>query len=100
MPDTQTLPREEIHTRRIPPYHVILLNDDYHTVDFVVSALRKALGYSQERAFQLMLEAHESGRSIVWTGPKEVAELKCDQIRTFHQDPFGPLGCILEPACG
>jgi ATP-dependent Clp protease adaptor protein ClpS len=99
VPDTKTLPREKTHTRLLPPYHVIILNDDHHTVDFVVAVLRKALGYSAEHAYQLMLEAHETGRSIVWTGPKEVAELKCEQIQTFHQKPFGPLGCVIEPAC-
>jgi ATP-dependent Clp protease adaptor protein ClpS len=96
----KTIPEEETHTRRVPPYHVILENDDYHSQEFVVNVLRKALGYSAERAFQLMMLAHTSGRSVVWTGPKEVAELKADQIRTFHEGAHGPLHCTIEPAPG
>jgi ATP-dependent Clp protease adaptor protein ClpS len=97
---TKTAPREETLVRRIPPYHVILENDDYHSFTFVVSVLCKALGHSVERAYQLMLQAHQTGRAIVWTGPKEVAELKAEQIGIFHEDPYGPLGCTIEPACG
>jgi ATP-dependent Clp protease adaptor protein ClpS len=101
---TKPKTREETRTRRIPPYNVILENDDHHSFEFVINVLQKALGYTVERAFQLTKEAHTSGRAIVWTGPKEVAELKADQIRTFHevQKPsgknLGPLGCCIEPA--
>lgn len=102
---TKSAPREQTRNRRVPPYHVILENDDYHSVEFVVEVLMKALGYAPERAAQLMLQAHRTGRAIVWTGPKEVAELKADQIRTFHEDRpenvhLGPLGCTIEPAPG
>jgi ATP-dependent Clp protease adaptor protein ClpS len=96
---------EQSQTRRIPPYHVILFNDDHHTMDFVIEVLCKALGYNVERSFQLMMEAHTKGKTAVWTGPKEVAELKADQIRTFHQTldsgrELGPLGVTIEPAEG
>ena len=98
--------RDETRSRRVPPYNVILENDDHHSQEFVVGVLRKTLGYSQERAYQLMLQAHTTGRAVVWTGPKEVAELKADQIRTFHEvrdgdgARLGPLGCTIEPAPG
>jgi ATP-dependent Clp protease adaptor protein ClpS len=98
--------REETATRRIPPYHVILENDDYHTIEFVVDVLRKVLGCPVERAVQFALQAHTTGRSIIWTGTKEVAELKVEQIRSFHEiraadgAKLGPLGCSIEPAAG
>lgn len=96
--------REERQTRRIPPYNVILLNDDDHSMEFVVAVLSKVFSYKLERCFQLMLEAHTSGRAIVWTGTKEVAELKVEQVRTFHEQrpgrDLGPLGCDIEPAPG
>ena len=105
-----TRPREEEEVavpprKGVPPYHVILENDDYHSFGFVVDVLRQALGYSAERAFQLTEQAHTTGRAIVWTGPKEVAELKADQISTFHESrpdgvKLGPLGCTIEPAPG
>jgi ATP-dependent Clp protease adaptor protein ClpS len=106
MVTTKPKSREQTHTRRIPPYHVILENDDHHSFGFVVEVLCKALGYTQVRAYELTLQAHHSGRAIVWTGPKEVAELKADQIRTFHEirvpdgRQLGPLGCTIEPAPG
>ncbi len=103
---TETLPREETRTRRLPPYHVILLNDDHHSMEFVVDVLCKVLGCSIERAVQLMMEAHKSDRAIIWTGPKEVAELKQEQVQTFPEiratdgAQLGPLGCVIEPAPG
>ena len=102
---TRPKPGEKTRTRRVPPYNVILLNDDHHTMEFVIEVLCKALGYNVERSFQLMMTAHSQGRSVVWTGTKEVAELKADQIRTFHEThpdgrELGPLGCEIEPAAG
>lgn len=97
--------REATRTRRVPPYNVILENDDHHTFEFVVQVLCKALGCSPERSIQLTYEAHSTGRAVIWTGPKEVAELKVEQISTFHEvhptgRKLGPLGCVIEPAPG
>ena len=103
---TETQTHEETHTRRIPPYNVILLNDDHHSMEFVVEVLCKVLGCSLERAAQFMLEAHNSGRAIIWTGTREVAELKVEQIETFPEirsadgAKLGPLGVLIEPAPG
>jgi ATP-dependent Clp protease adaptor protein ClpS len=74
-------------------------------MEFVVEVLMKVIGCPVEQAFQLMLEAHTSGRAVVWTGPREVAELKAEQIQTFHEVrdhgvDLGPLGCTVEPAPG
>ena len=97
---------ESTQTRRIPPYHVILHNDDHHSFEFVVDVLQKALGFNDQRAFLLTHTAHTEGRAVVWTGPKEVAELKVEQIETFHElrEPagtdLGPLGVSIEPAPG
>jgi len=107
--DTEVLPEEEVidstRTRFLPPYNVILANDDHHSQHFVIEVLCKVLGCSIERALVLMMEAHESGRAIIWTGSKEVAELKCEQVTTFHEirennRDLGPLGCTIEPAPG
>ena len=102
---TKPKEREETHTRRLPPYHVVIENDDHHSMEFVVVVLCKALGCDIERAFEYMMEAHTTGRAVVWTGPKEVAELKAEQIQTFHEtrddgQSLGPLGCTIEPAPG
>jgi ATP-dependent Clp protease adaptor protein ClpS len=97
-------PHSATQTRRVPPYNVVLANDDDHTFDFVVGVLRKVLGAPHERAVQLTLEAHTSGRAVIWTGPKEVAELKVEQVETYHETrdgaKLGPLTCTIEPAPG
>jgi ATP-dependent Clp protease adaptor protein ClpS len=92
--------------RRQPPYSVILHNDDLNTFPFVVAVLQKVFGYARPRAFELTMTAHATGRSVVWTGPLETAELKADQIRSCGPDPdaadkgAGPLGVTIEPAAG
>src|SRR3954466_10286787 len=103
--EPRTKPREETRTRLLPPYHVVLGNDDHHSMDFVVNVLRKVLGVPLEKALELMLEAHTTGRAVIWTGPKEVAELKAEQVHTLHEvrdggNDLGPLTCTIEPAPG
>src|SRR4051794_24971091 len=51
---TETRPAEETRTRRIPPYNVVLLNDDHHSMEFVMGVLCKVLGCAAERAYTLM----------------------------------------------
>lgn len=102
----QTEPREETRTRRIPPYNVILQNDDDHSMEFVIAVLLKVLGCKNERAYQVMMEAHTTGQAVIWTGTREGAELKQEQMLTFHEKHWkdgrdlGPLGCFIEPAPG
>ncbi len=97
-------PTVSTQTRLLPPYNVLLLNDDDHSMDFVVDVLRKVFSFTLERSFQLMLVAHETGMAVVWTGSKEVAELKAEQVSTFHETrerdnkDLGPLGVRIEPA--
>jgi ATP-dependent Clp protease adaptor protein ClpS len=93
----------DVRTKRQPPYAVILHNDDINTVVFVVEVLQKVFGYPVEKCVQLMLEAHHNGRSVVWTGTLELAELKADQIHSCGPDPdqkdkgAEPLRVSLEP---
>ena len=84
---TQRKPKPHSRTDKLPPYAVILHNDDVNTVDFVIEVILKVFQYPVEKAIALMLEAHTTGRSIVWSGSKEVAELKADQIRSCGTDP-------------
>jgi ATP-dependent Clp protease adaptor protein ClpS len=104
LPDV--LPEEDTdtRTRRQPPYAVVLHNDDVNTMEFVIFVLRKVFGYEVPKCVELMLEAHEKGRAVVWTGAREVAELKADQIHSCGADPLvahrgaQPLGVTVEPA--
>ena len=100
---TRPKAKEDTETRQLPPYHVILENDDHHSFEFVVEVLQKAVGFNEQRAFLVTKEAHTKGRAIVWTGAKEVAELKVEQIRSFHEihvdgRKLGPVGVTMEPA--
>ncbi len=104
-PIVRTKPKKRTQgkTRQLPPFHVILENDDHHTMGFVVEVLQKVLSCEFEKAFQLTSEAHVKGRAIIWTGSKEVAELKVEQMQTFHETlpdgrQLGSLGVYLEPA--
>lgn len=109
MTETITLPvpkhkeREETKTKRQPPYNVVLMNDDDHTVDYVVLMMQQLFGYPIEKGLKVAEEVHFQGRCIVWTGSLEVAELKQEQIHAFGADPAiprckGSMTCVIEPA--
>ena len=90
-------------TKLLPPYNVVLLNDDDHTVDYVIRMLRSLFGTQTERGYELAREVDRSGRAIVCTTSKERAELKRDQIHAFGPDPkvktcAGSMSAVIEPA--
>jgi len=110
MSEPLTLPalpklRPEERTRRQPPYHVVLLNDDDHTYEYVITMLQVLFGYPREKGFQMAREVDTTGRVIVLTTTKEHAELKQDQIHAFGPDLLssreckGSMSAIIEPAC-
>jgi ATP-dependent Clp protease adaptor protein ClpS len=109
MSDTTTLPglpkvRPEEQTRKMPMYNVVLLDDDYHTFEYVIAMLQQLFGYPPEKGYQMALEVHTQGRVIVLTTTQEHAELKRDQIHAFGPDPFaskecaGSMSAVIEPA--
>jgi ATP-dependent Clp protease adaptor protein ClpS len=79
--------RRRTQAKRQPPYAVVLHNDDVNSFEFVVGVIRKVFHYGEPKAFRLTLAAHEEGRSILWSGSLEVAELKADQIKSCGPDP-------------
>ncbi len=90
-------------TRRQPPYNVIVLNDEEHTFEYVIEMLTKLFGHSLTIAETLTWRIHNTGRAIVLTTHKELAELKREQVLAYGPDPRmsiskGPLGCYIEPA--
>jgi ATP-dependent Clp protease adaptor protein ClpS len=104
---TQTAPKSrtdpETRTRRQPPYHVIILNDEEHTFEYVIELLTKLFGHPLATAEELTLRIHHTGRAIVLTTHREKAELKREQVLGYGPDPRmsiskGPLGCYIEPA--
>jgi ATP-dependent Clp protease adaptor protein ClpS len=92
-------------SRKLPPFNVVLLDDDDHTYEYVVEMLRKVFGYAEQRGYDMAKTVDESGRVIVMTTHKELAELKRDQIIGYGADPRltrsnGPMRSVVEPAEG
>jgi ATP-dependent Clp protease adaptor protein ClpS len=107
MSDTLTLPDVEEQTdervKRQPPYHVILINDDDHTYQYVIHMLQKLFGHPPDTGFKMAHEVDKTGRVIVDTTSLERAELKRDQIHAFGPDPLiprcqGSMSAEIEPA--
>src|SRR6266849_2871383 len=100
---TKTKEKEEQDVKRQPPYHVILLNDDDHSYDYVIRMLKQLFGHVEERGYIMAKEVDTSGRVIVDTTSLERAELKRDQIHAFGADPRlprckGSMSATIEPA--
>jgi ATP-dependent Clp protease adaptor protein ClpS len=107
MTSTIAQPREkkEQKTKGLPPYNVILLDDDAHSFGYVIYMLKTLFGHPLERGYRMALEVHSTGRAIVATMNLEHAELKREQIHGFGPDPLvprckGSMRAIIEPASG
>jgi ATP-dependent Clp protease adaptor protein ClpS len=100
---TKPEPKTRSRPRKQPPYAVIVENDDLHTYQYVVEALSKIFGYSEQKSFLLAVEVDTRGKAVVWSGTRELAELKRDQIRGYGPDRYAtrpvtfPLGVYIEP---
>jgi ATP-dependent Clp protease adaptor protein ClpS len=102
-PSKNTKPRNQ--TDRLPPYNVVLLDDDHHTYEYVIEMLGKIFGYDKQKAFKLAEEVDTNGRVILLTTHKEKAELKRDQVTAYGRDfrmetSTGSMSAIVEPAEG
>ena len=89
------LPKQE------PPWHVILLDDDHHTFRYVVEMLEDIFGHSVKTGFKMATEVHETGRVVVATVHKELAELRQEQIHLYkprqpYPDCRGQMRAVIE----
>lgn len=98
-------PKEQTRQQpqQLPPYNVILLNDNDHTYEYVIQLLRSVFAYPEEKGLQLAKAVDECSRAIVFTTHKELAELKREQIQAFGADHRisscrGSMSAIIEPA--
>jgi ATP-dependent Clp protease adaptor protein ClpS len=107
MSETITLPKpkekQDRKLKRQPPYNVILLNDDDHTVDYVVHMMQSLFGHPVEKGLHIAREVHFEGRCIIYTCTLELAELKQEQIHAFGPDKQinhckGSMSADIEPA--
>jgi Uncharacterized conserved protein len=83
---------------RPPLYQVLLLNDDYTPMDFVVTVLQQFFALDLERATQVMLHVHTRGRGVCGVYTREVAESKVAQVNEFSRMNQHPLLCTMEKA--
>ena len=81
-----------------PMYKVVLLNDDYTPMDFVVSVLQTFFSLSREQATQIMLKVHREGMGVCGVYPKDVAATKVEQVIAFSRKHEHPLQCVMEEA--
>ncbi|HEX7341709.1 MAG TPA: ATP-dependent Clp protease adapter ClpS [Rhodanobacteraceae bacterium] len=77
-------------------FQVVLLNDDFTPMDFVVEVLRSFFGMDQERAVQVMLHVHTRGKGICGVFTREVAETRVNQVNLYSRNHQHPLLCTME----
>ncbi|OGA07801.1 MAG: ATP-dependent Clp protease adapter ClpS [Betaproteobacteria bacterium RIFCSPLOWO2_02_64_14] len=90
-----------LETRRVkvkppPMFKVVLLNDDYTPMDFVVAVLQKFFLLSRERATQVMLKVHREGSGVCGLYPRDVAATKVEQVKSYAKQHQHPLQCVME----
>ena len=85
-----------VKTSRPPLYKVVLLNDDYTPMDFVISVLEHIYRKNHADAVALMLEIHHKGQALVGVYTREVAETKVDSTVEYARINEHPLQCVME----
>jgi ATP-dependent Clp protease adaptor protein ClpS len=77
-------------TEKLPPYNVVLLDDDEHSYEYVILMLKRIFGHPVEKGYEMAREVDATGRVVVATTNLEQAELKRDQIQSCGPDPLIP----------
>lgn len=83
-------------TTEPPLYKVVMLNDDYTPMEFVVEVLERFFGMNREQATQVMLTVHTEGRATCGVFTRDVAETKADQVVDYAREQEHPLLCQVE----
>lgn len=83
---------------RPPLYQVVILNDDFTPMEFVVAVLETFFNMNRELATQIMLHVHTRGKGVCGVFTREVAETKVTQVNEFSRNHQHPLLCTLEKA--
>ena len=81
-----------------PMFQVMLLNDDFTPMEFVVTVLQKFFGMGREKATQVMLKVHRDGRGVCGVYPKDLAATKVEQVSSYSREHEHPLLCVMEEA--
>ena len=94
--EASILTKAKTRTQRPPMYKVLLLNDDYTPMEFVVHILERFFGLNHAQAFEIMLMVHKKGLAVVGVFSFEVAETKVAQVMDAARRQQHPLQCTME----
>lgn len=96
--DQNTALKQEVAKPKLPPiFKVMLLNDDYTPMEFVVETITRFFNKSREQAAQIMLKVHTEGAAVCGIYPQDIAETKMNQVLNFAKEYQHPLQCTIEP---
>jgi ATP-dependent Clp protease adaptor protein ClpS len=94
--DDTVLEAKKAKVKSPPMFKVLLLNDDYTPMDFVVVVLQRFFLLSREQATQIMLKVHREGMGVCGVYPRDVAATKVEQVMGFARQHQHPLRCTME----
>ena len=94
--DGTVLEAKKAKVKPPPLFKVMLLNDDYTPMEFVVVVLQTFFSLSREQATQVMLKVHREGMGVCGVYPKDVASTKVEQVGSFARQHQHPLQCVME----
>lgn len=94
--DVSLATKTKTKTQRPPMYKVMLLNDDYTPMEFVVHVLERFFGITHSQAVEIMLVVHKKGLAVVGVFSHEIAETKVAQVMDFARRNQHPLQCTME----
>lgn len=94
---TTVLERQTARTAPPPMYQVVLLNDDYTPMEFVVMILQRIFGKSPEVATRIMLKVHHEGRGVCGVYTRDIAATKVEMVQQTAHAHQHPLQCLMEP---
>jgi ATP-dependent Clp protease adaptor protein ClpS len=99
LPNNNTALKPERAKAKLPPmFKVLLLNDDYTPMEFVVECIERFFNKTREQATQIMLKVHTEGVGVCGIYPQDIAETKMNQVLSFAKELQHPLQCVTEPA--
>ncbi len=96
--DTLLVEKTRPKLQKPPMFKVVLLNDDYTPMEFVVHILESIFGHDREKATQIMLHVHTRGKGVCGTYTRDVAETKVVQVNNYARENEHPLLCDMEEA--